>query len=393
MKKSILNEILTRLNTTHPNHSKWLLCKESNGFSIKRTAILVDGKRTFQRLPVELYKAFRNNEGLMDELIRRLNHEKSKEAEKAFIAHKIKEAYISQELLEEFRDTLRKSESNQNMRWVLDHFIGFFAKISPDPQDWYKKKNQNVWADYLLGLKYAPIVVRKIINISNRLMKFLHSHRTLELPLLIFQPIDKYTFAEWTENHRINGGGKASRNYIPPEEFAVIETNLPEDIRSVILLCYKYGLRRSEALGLWNNLNVVRHDFIIIDRQANSVKDGIVSIKPTKSRKERHVNHWFSSPEECYTLIVNICPIHMHNITKKFTSLTAKLFREGRISKKYVVHDLRHTWISRALQNHNLNDVSQAAGHTDISTTNDYIHDTRKLNDKPWKPSTSKKSA
>ena len=54
--------------------------------------------------------------------------------------------------------------------------------------------------------------------------------------------------------------------------------------------------------------------------------------------------------------------------------------KRAKLDKEVTFHSLRHTFCTRALDHMNINDVKKLAGHSDIRTTQQYLHlDTEKI--------------
>ncbi len=61
----------------------------------------------------------------------------------------------------------------------------------------------------------------------------------------------------------------------------------------------------------------------------------------------------------------------------------------GSLDLDYDVHDIRHTWITKAIRQPGVvpRDVQLAAGHESISTTEGYLHDDRVFEEVRFIPS------
>jgi integrase len=395
--ESIIKKAITLLNhkCAGSRTSPWLLCKYNGKYSIKRT-ITPEGKsstkRTFQHLPLNLYRDIRDNQEKLDQLIRRLNHSPSKEQEGAQVAYQIKCAFISEEILKAFRRKLEieipSEEAVQHVYYYIYHnFLLFFDRLSPDPLEWYEK-HQEAWGKYLLEKDYSVGVLKKNVSSANRFMRFLHEKRPKEVPLLVFKPISKAMYKQIAAEKELLGKGRESRKFIPEKDYLVILNRLDQrpELQTIFQLAYHYGLRRSEILGLKDGFDRIKKGYLFIDRQWKKITKGQLETRPTKGRSTRKVNHWFSTPAQCYDWVSKIPLYTKYRVTKDFDKISSELFNKKQISHKYVLHDCRHTWISRAVQVQNIHDVSLAAGHSDISVTNDYLKDARNLDDETWKP-------
>ncbi len=77
--------------------------------------------------------------------------------------------------------------------------------------------------------------------------------------------------------------------------------------------------------------------------------------------------------------------MHPDSLGKKFAAFMAELGLE------YEMHDLRRTFITRALDlnNGNATPVMLAVGHTNSAVTMAYLRDNRVLDDEVWSPDAS----
>ena len=137
-----------------------------------------------------------------------------------------------------------------------------------------------------------------------------------------------------------------------------------DDIKPLIILAYRFGLRCSEVLGL--NQDDVYLDYLLIERQY----EGKNKYCNTKSRDNRMVPYWYISPEETYNLISQIKRINPNTLSRRFI----------KESGGKEMHDLRRSWITLSLRKQHYRDVQLAAGHRNIETTQKYIQDDRVLN-------------
>lgn len=371
------------------NLGKWFVTKEGESYRIKRqiTTPPPDRKRSFQRLSRLFYKDFNREE--LRQFVLRLNgvDEKKEIALKTLL---LTNAFFPPSLLAAYMQKLEmeipsKQAASYTYRYAIEHFLRFFLPQSPDPKVWYQKL-QPAWAEYLIQRKLSPSVLKKIVNSANRLMAFMHNSRPDEIPLMVFRPLSKSVIAKIRANRELAGEGREKRKYMSELDYSIVVRSLPDHLVSIFQLCYKYGLRRNEALGLYGRQDKVRKGYILINEQLDRITNGKALLKPPKFNKNRKVNHWCATPEECFQLIKNIQLISSDRASKDFSEVTKRLHKDEKIAHAYVLHDLRHTFISNAVKNHDINTVSRAVGHSNISITNEYLKDTRNIDDDIFEP-------
>lgn len=371
---------------------RWMLADESGLFYIKRNIkVAATRKKTFQRLPRKIYGHLPKAE--LEKLITRLNFNQDRE-QRMRDRFKVESAFISQSLLQEFYDLLdseipTKSIAKQRYSHLRTHFLNFFLKLDPNPVNWHRH-HQAVWCNYLLKEQRSPSTLKQLVGVANRFMKFLHKKRPDEIPMMIFTPISRARFKKLKDEWSIDELGRPP-SYINEFDFKLIEKRIPDDLKSVFLLCYYFGLRRSEAMGLYQRTDCVKKGFIQIDKQLlRYTRTGKLVLGPTKGRMARKVPYWYSSPEQVYELIQKIVPMSPSDYTRKFRAS----LKQNKLD--YFVHDCRHSFItnivndSRKLQ---LNDIRLAAGHADLRVTNGYLRDSTDYDEQTWKPEPPKKVA
>lgn len=171
----------------------------------------------------------------------------------------------------------------------------------------------------------------------------------------------------------------------------LIQKKIPANLKSVFLLCYYFGLRRSEAMGLIGRVECVKKGFLQIDKQLlRYTREGKLLTGPTKGRMARKVPYWYSTPEQAYELVQNIVPMCPCDYTRKFRAFLKKNKLD------YFVHDCRHSFITNAVNDSRqlrLNDIRLASGHADLRVTNGYLRDSTDYDNQIWKPEVVKKIA
>ncbi len=147
----------------------WSLLKDKNKFVIRKWQ---NGK--FLRLPVKQYKHIREDEKQLKEFVDRLNA-----PERVKTAVKWKHAFISPELLDEYKEFLMAQIPNQenaltNYHYLISYGLNFFVgRLNiENPIDWFKV-HKTLWAKFLTS-KDAPRSVktkRTIVQEMNRFNK------------------------------------------------------------------------------------------------------------------------------------------------------------------------------------------------------------------------------
>lgn len=353
---------------------RWSLYKEAGKWVIRRWYA---GK--YERMPVSRYKRIREDEPALRELVKRLNAPIDARSRVDF-----KHAFISPALLDEYLEylvTQIPTESNARTEfgylktYFLNFFIGELNLMSPE--EWHAV-HETKWARYLLSDK-APASAkakRDIIIAANRFIKWLNRKRPEDRPVGEFKPISKAKYKAIEAQREIDGEIR-DRKIVPEKDFAkIISHPLAASIRSFIFFGYQYGLRRSETLGV--SMEDVKRGHLCVERQLERL--GVFA--PLKGRQTRRVPHWFAKPKDAYLNAEagkkNL--IHPRTLSERWTELMQALGMD------YDLHDLRHSFITRAVRLHNIRDVQLAAGHKDIRTTMGYLHDDRDLSDEQYLP-------
>ena len=376
----------------------WNLYKERDRkgsiIVIKRRKFCPRSKILWERYPRVEYEHLIHDHEELNKFIIRLNGRDLVE-EEARRKWEIRSAYVSSEILKEFYQII-KTQTNEDeveatklFGYFRRYFLDFYLKFSDDPLQWHKMQNQ--WAMALLnvddcpesnriikkGRLFSTRTIKTIVSMANKFMRLLHKKRPETIKELIFNPVTTANLRH-IQSMRVMKKQVIVRHYISAHEWTIIEQNLPEDISSCVKLAYFYGLRIAETLGLFEQVENIRKDFLIIDRQAKKYSEEFLFV-PLKGRELRKVPHWTVNPKMTYSLIQQIKPMSKTTLSKKIFKLMKKL--KSQLSAHYTCHDLRHTWITNSVRNNNVRDVQLAAGHKDLTTTMGYLKDDRNLND------------
>lgn len=368
----------------YPEGSKFTVyysAKEGNGYCIRRTVTLPNGLQSQVRLPKSQYNHLKTLEEI-EKFVLRIN---GRENRKAIQQIELKLAYLPTSILEDFREMLYSEIPNQKdarnhyknlHRYCLKFFVEHLGLN--DPLDW--KVNEHKWGMALLcehsdvklySEKRAVKTIKEVLQTANRFMAYLHKRVPKEIPFIKLEPISKAKFKDY--HAKLNLDTEPIGKYITDNDWAIIEKKLPLEISPFIKLQYYYGLRRSESLA--TELKDIANGHLNVQRQL--VKANTTG--PLKSRFKRKTPHWFITPAETYKIIHDILGKRMHPDT-----LSVK-FREFMTSLKmsYELHDLRRTFITRALDKMlgNAVPVKLAVGHANTETTMKYLRDNRILAD------------
>lgn len=344
-------------------NSKWSLFQEGSRWVIRRWE---NGK--YKRLPVKQYKYIRDNEDELKAFVHRLNAPLLCKEAVTF-----KHAFISPLLLEEYKEQLLSQvpseknalcQFNYLVRYFLNYFIGQLNLA--DPRQWYAV-HKSKWATYLLEQEHSASTLRKIIQEANRFMEFLADKRPDEVTAIRFKPISRARFRTLAAVRKLK---KERDKYLREEDWIALEKKLPANIKSAVSLCYYFGLRRSEALGM--QLDDVRKDHLKVERQNLSINSPTV----LKGKKNRKAPYWYGDRALAYLLIKGIVPMSPDSLGEEWAKL-----KTG-----YNLHDLRATFITRGLRDHTAREVQLAVGHENLATTMRYAQDHRDFGDDIWRP-------
>lgn len=400
-------------NGTHFN--EWYVSPDNGSPRIRRYYVTLDGVKHSERYPLNRYKHLLNDTELLDQFVIRLNGDdpfKRRARELADIKH----AYVSEEFLKQYYDNVlavkvdNPTDARTNYRYLLEFGLHFFmVKLGVhSPRDW--KKHEGLWGRSLLnkddsgladehrlfkpGERKASRTLSYIVFEMNRFLRYLHSQRPDEIPLLKLDPLDRKTKTTHDAGRELAGEIDKSK-YVSEEHWGLIKQALVTDnvaLAPLVLLCRAYGLRRNEGLAVTrdclknDHLDVVKQ-LKTYDREQNDEP----VFKPLKGRKVRKVPHWFADPEDTYGWIEKIEQMSTHpdQISVEFAALTHDVCGE-----RYNIDDLRPTFLTDAMSEAVTKDprggpekVRLAAGHAKLETTyNHYIKDTRRLSEQVYVP-------
>jgi integrase len=355
---------------------KWGFYKQGDGTFIIRRYRLINGKKQWESYPRDKYRDFNTDE--IQALLRRLNTSLEIAQQEALARYDFDHAFINSSTLNKFENYLKtKANSRGHIKTLMANLKDYTLKYYihtlklPDPNFW--KKNESGFGHYLLNTKISSGYIKRIIQTTNRFIRFLHEMYPEEVRLYELDPISNNVL----KNKALESPNKTRKKFISDKDFEIICRDVDRKLLPAIKLAYFFGLRRAEVLGL--NPDDVYEEFLNVERQ-------LVKLNPTpyhdpvKSQEKRDVPFWFCSNEEAYNLINNIIVMHPDTLSREFDK------EMKRLEYSYQFHDLRRTFITRALRKYHYLDVKLAAGHSDLETTNKYIQDDREMQRKKFKP-------
>lgn len=286
-------------------------------------------------------------------------------------------SYISQRVMVDFEASLHTRADNKFhisrlMSTLTNHTIHYFINTLkvPDPNQWQKYEDK--FGTYLISKKYSVSHTKRIIQITNRFLKFLHRTRPEEHKLICLEPLAKTKFRGMEAVKNLRG------KFISVADMKTIREKITNKrLLPAIELAYSFGLRRSEVLALSHEH--LYESSMEVNRQL--LKIGPPAIFGTlKSKYNRETPYWFIKPDQAYREIARLPMVHPDTLSVQFA-------KEMKLLKMpYQFHDLRRTFITNALRAHHYRDVQLAVGHSDLKTTMLYAQDDRKLSRKKFVP-------
>lgn len=370
----------------------------NEGYSIRRRVTLPDGKVLQPRYPAKLYKGISDRLEL-EQLVNRLNHRNDAQKKKNI---EYRTSFIPNEVMEAFREHLKINIPNEKgFRYAFNtllksYFLGFFIgrlKIY-DPQEW--PKHQEKWAASLLTKSEDPDhnvfgtmvasekTIRHVVQVANRFMAFLKQKMPNDYPLIVFEPLSAGALKAHSAELELKREEEIGR-FITDADWKTIDEALGKTkIGPYVRLMYYYGLRRAESLG-FDSMTAVKKGFLDVEKQVKAFTDGQPVYSALKDREKRRTPHWFCKPIDAYKFIEAglYTKCHPDTLSEKWDQLMDKL------KLNYKMHDLRRTFITKALRTQVPRDVQLAVGHSSLVTTMGYAQDDRSLEEEVFDPSKS----
>lgn len=271
--------------------------------------------------------------------------------------------------------------------WIDEYIETYRPHVAYATQESYKGSINRLWK-YCPGLMDTPlcdISTPQIQRSANTLHKHYHSatvkktlslvgqslKRAAKLRMIAVNPVDDITIQESRESH---GGAEIKQDDL---ELLQLHCSAPsKDWRSqvykdIIGLIMATGMRTEEARGL--TANDISTTGVYINRALNSIGGE----EPPKTRlSKRHI----PLPPELHQMInqrakISISgylfesargqPLNHRNILRHFKD----------VLPNHALHDLRHTWISRAIRNGaNIKAISTLTGDSIQTLLKTYTH-------------------
>lgn len=410
----------------------WYVAKELESFCIRREVHLVNNVTTYERLPVKLYRNLLltySGDELEKELKTICSQQNINQFGKGYQQRIASQEYLEQspwvtlKIRKEFEERVTDTRTNsKDSRYVYQLFetkvLKFFINIKKikNPNDWVsaqhswglallnsnKTKVDKIWEDD----KYVPSkkTILQITQIANQFIDYLKNTRPLEYPgITHLKPLTRSQLNDHEGNRKMNNENNSDDKpgySIPDNDWNCLSELLQDknfineklhgcDIYPFIKLCYDFGLRRSESLGL--TVADVKEGCLSVARQVKGVTDGKPVLKITKGKEKRLVPYWYTGAQETYDTVSKInknnCKIiHPDTLTEKFKIAVEQLYKQGKLAHNYETHDCRRTFITKSLRTYAVIDIARAVGHKSISTTLSYAREDRGLSEKVFKP-------
>jgi hypothetical protein len=362
--------------------SKWYLLpdgKDTGGRTIRRIKryrrVREQGsiRTLWERYPIKHYRGMSTTE--VESLLRRLNATKEAQRKLAAERYNFDHAYVNQISVAKFEKHLGKRIKvdgyKKNVIQMLNTYVFKFFIIDkklPDPSLWHQKEDE--WGDFLLASGLGGKTIRMVIATANRFNNFLvrSVYPEMATPRRL-EPIGKVLLDEL---------GEEPGKFITPEIYEKIledaEKKAP-DVLPNIKLCYAFGFRIGETLGLTKDKFLKSH--ILVDEQGNRViiaKDGTKTVSRRKAKTfERKVPYWNMTAREAWALVQQLKPMHPKTLINRVNDLLRPFGHKS--------HDFRRTFITNAFRKVHWKDIMRAAGHRDVRTTMKYDLDDRGLSE------------
>lgn len=355
---------------------KWTLFNDkSNGLRIRRYR-KVGSKVKWENYPKEKCEGY--DKAQLESLVRRLNASRAIEEVEAAKRYEFDTAYINKRTLEQFESHLKlRADSERHVGDLLSalktHTLNFFINKQkiPDPNKWLQYETG--FGSYLVKTGASVSHLKRIMQVTNRFLKFLHRSNPMEISLVVLDPLSGIKL----RGIAASSAGSIREKYIPEAHCKAI-LKVDKAILPAVLLGLNFGLRISEVLGL--EVRDVFEDCLDIKRQLLNITP-VRRTGPLKNRSDRSCPFWFASPQQAYEWIDGLPVMHPTTLSRAFK------VEMLRLKLPYQFHDLRRTFITNALRVQNPRDVQLAVGHSDLRTTMQYAQDDRQLQRKQFNPS------
>ncbi len=382
---------------------KWNTYKEKDNSdnpitTIKRFIKFKNGRTTWQRLKREFYRDYLYSQKELKNLCIYLNGLDPAEV-KAGIKYEYKTSFVSKQDIFKFWQQIRSEFVNQDKKDINNRYqnmirygLEWFQRQTAKPNSW--KALDKKWGIALLNtdlnmkakyrifpegeLRSKNTIVR-VIWMMNKFMIYLNEKHPHKYPLIEFNPITKSQFAGHLKQRKTRNM-VTKRCHIPDDKWAVIRDRLRIDPHLKILeLCYEFGLRRSEALGLNVDKNMFSDNLLIKDQldKIDYENGNNLIMKPTKTGEDRRIPYQHSINSIPIAMIVEI----LDTAQIKSPNQTTKRWRElmNDLGYDYDIHDCRWSYCRYVVSNHSLKTAMEYTGHKSIETLNGYLQSVDEL--------------
>lgn len=249
------------------------------------------------------------------------------------------------------------------------------------------------WISYMKDYQYSSATInRKIASLSslyNWLLKY--QDNSSGIRILQFNPFAAISDEKPKTNNKIT-------QFLTTEELNTVLNNLDTSTlhgfrnKLFILLIVTTGLRKSEAINIKIKDISSYNQFDIIKILGKGNKLDIVKIQPKVKELIdiylKKTNRDYSLSKDKYLFInhssnsrdLGDTPLDASTINK----MIKKICKKSGITKNITVHSLRHTAITLAIESgYTIEKVRDFARHSNLSTTNRYIHSMNNLKENP----------
>lgn len=259
------------------------------------------------------------------------------------------------------------------------------GKLSPTTIEGYENQLNKHIDPYIGDILWGELSSKEIKNWIRKLKDKEVGARTIEASYKFVKSVYNYSVEEEDigENplkgspRKISGYVPKIVGYIPKEHFWEIFEYANTRMQAIMFIIWGTGWREGEIAGLqWTDIEKER-SIITLRRNIIRTKQGLV-IKALKNGKDRVTfisDEIFEVLEKLPKTSIFVFPNSLGNIQdpniigKQFEKVCAKAGYD------YHIHQLRHSHGTYAAANNvNLFALKQRMGHSDIKTTEGYIH-------------------
>ncbi len=314
-----------------------------------------------------------------------INIRTASESKKAEKAYTWRHSFITEELMEEFKDHLQAQIPSKEWQSAIYYYARknlnwFIEKCNqPDPLEW--KGLQDKWSRALFSrlnskeienfklweVKVHPVTVSKQVQAINKLLGWLHDKDPSVFPSVRLKPYSKAMMKDYRSRWKEK---LAKGKFIEILHQEIILKNISSDIQPFVWFGLKFGLRRQESMAIREKN--IRAGHLLLDEQLTRIPDRLPTFEPLKDDDHRKIPYWFTTTKEAYEVMKRIKLMHPSTFSHKWIK------EMKRLNLDYGIHDLRRTFITNAFRAaKNSRDIQLAVGHENITTTMQYAQDDR----------------